>query len=58
MAKQAVCEIVFRQAGRLTMLRITAKWLLVVAGFHQRISGIEHKKGINENTGTSIQIIK
>lgn len=29
------------------MLRITAKWLLVVAGFHQRISGIEHKKGIN-----------
>lgn len=22
-----------------------------MAGFHQRISGIEHKKGINENTG-------
>jgi len=49
---QAVCEIVFRQAGRLTIFPTPAKWWLVMAGFHQRISGIEHKKGINENTVT------
>jgi len=29
------------------MLRITAKWLLVVAGFHQRISGMVTKEGTN-----------